>query len=87
MGNNASYSLSRRTVACGFGAGLLYPSVILARTQGPLLTRPIPHGGIETLPAVGVGTVKVFDVDTNPQNRTGPTGAGSCVLWLRVAGR
>jgi aryl-alcohol dehydrogenase-like predicted oxidoreductase len=82
MVNNTCYSPSRRSVAAGFGVGLLHPSLVFAQTQGPLLTRPIPHGGNEALPAVGVGTVKVFDVGTNAQDRTGPT----AVVRALVAG-
>ena len=82
MEHDTSNSLSRRTVAGGFGAGLLHPSLVFAQMQGPLLARRIPHNGSEALPAVGVGTVKVFDVGTNPQDRTGPT----AVVHALVAG-
>jgi aryl-alcohol dehydrogenase-like predicted oxidoreductase len=70
-------NFSRRDVTAlgaGIGAGLVMPSLIapsLAQTQ--LLTRPIPHGNGETLPAVGVGTVNVFDVGASPAEQAGPT--------------
>ena len=86
MENDTSYSPSRRTVAgglcAGLGAGLTAPSLAFAQAQTPLLARPIPHGGNETLPSVGVGTVKVFDVGSGLQDRAGP----SAVVRALVAG-
>ena len=76
--------LSRRdvTAACGgVLAGMLAPS-LAASAQGQLLARPIPHGGGERLPAVGVGTVNVFDVGSRAEERAGPT----AVVRALVAG-
>jgi aryl-alcohol dehydrogenase-like predicted oxidoreductase len=77
MEKGNSHLLSRRdaTAACGgVLAGTLAPSFIAsAQAQGQLLARPIPHGGGERLPAVGVGTVNVFDVGSRPEERAGPT--------------
>jgi len=75
-----SFSLSRRDVTGGLCAGLLAPTLSFAQT--PLLTRAIPQGHGETLPAVGVGTVNVFDVGSSPQERAGPT----AVVRALVAG-
>ena len=75
MEKGNSHFLSRRgvTAACGgVLASVLAPSLV-ASAQGQLLARPIPHGGGERLPAVGVGTVNVFDVGSRPEERAGPT--------------
>jgi aryl-alcohol dehydrogenase-like predicted oxidoreductase len=77
-----SFSPSRRAVAAGLGAGLLAPSVSFAQNQGPLLAKPIPQGKGERLPAVGVGTVNVFDVGSDAKERAGPT----AVVRALVAG-
>ena len=69
MGKGNSHFLSRRgvTAACGgMLAGVLIPS-LFASAQTQLLARPIPHGGGERLPAVGVGTVNVFDVGSRAE--------------------
>lgn len=75
-----SFSLSRRDVTGGLCAGLLAPTLSFAQT--PLLARAIPQGLGETLPAVGVGTVNVFDVGSSPTERAGPT----AVVRALVAG-
>jgi aryl-alcohol dehydrogenase-like predicted oxidoreductase len=64
-------SITRRFVSAALGASLVAPPVL---GQGTVLARRIPHGNGETLPAVGVGTVNVFDVGASPQERAGPTG-------------
>ena len=46
------------------------------------MARAIPQGHGETLPAVGVGTVTVFDVGSSAQERAGPT----AVVRALVAG-
>lgn len=74
---HCGHRLSRRDAAglCGAGAVLLVPQLIAsaqAEAEKPLLARPIPHGGGETLPVVGVGTVDVFEVGNSPQDRAGP---------------
>jgi aryl-alcohol dehydrogenase-like predicted oxidoreductase len=64
--------ITRRDAAAlcaGLGASLAVPAA-LAQPAG-LLARRIPHGNGETLPAVGVGTVNVFDV--GPEELAGPT--------------
>jgi len=79
MEKNGPFLLSRRDVT-GLYVGLcasaltssLAPSAN-AQSPEPLLARPIPHGGGEKLPVVGVGTVNVFDVGSNPAERAGPT--------------
>jgi aryl-alcohol dehydrogenase-like predicted oxidoreductase len=75
-----SFSLSRRDVTGGLCAGLLAPTLSFA--QIPVLARAIPQGHGETLPAVGVGTVTVFDVGSSPTERAGPT----AVVRALVAG-
>ena len=86
MEKDNSHILSRRQVtgACGGAlAGLLAPPFIAsAEVEGQILARPIPHGGGESLPAVGVGTVNVFDVGTSPTEQAGPT----AVVKALVAG-
>ena len=86
MEKGNSHFLSRRdaTAACvGVLASILVPPFIgTAQAQGQLLARPIPHGGGERLPAVGVGTVNVFDVGSRPEERAGPTS----VMRALVAG-
>jgi aryl-alcohol dehydrogenase-like predicted oxidoreductase len=85
--NNVAQLFSRRKVTAFCGGSVLAPQWIAAaggqapatapvqaQAETPLLARPIPHGNGETLPAVGVGTVTVFDVGTSPQERAGPTG-------------
>jgi aryl-alcohol dehydrogenase-like predicted oxidoreductase len=78
----SSFSPSRRAVAAGIGAGLLAPSFAFAQAAGPLLARPIPHGNGERLPVVGVGTVNVFNVGSEPKDLAGPT----AVVRALVAG-
>jgi aryl-alcohol dehydrogenase-like predicted oxidoreductase len=86
MGNGNFRLLSRRdvTAACGgVLANMLAPSFIgSAQAQGQLLARPIPHDGGERLPAIGVGTVNVFDVGSGAEERAGPT----AVVRALVAG-
>jgi aryl-alcohol dehydrogenase-like predicted oxidoreductase len=86
MKKDDPFSLSRRDVTglCGgVAAGLLMPSFIAsAEAQGQILARPIPHGGGESLPSVGVGTVNVFDVGTSTAEQGGPT----AVVKALVAG-
>jgi aryl-alcohol dehydrogenase-like predicted oxidoreductase len=68
--------LSRRDALtwCGaLGTSLWMPGMAAAEAEKPLLRRPIPHGRGETLPVVGVGTSRVFNVGSSPQDRTGPT--------------
>ncbi|HEX3755592.1 MAG TPA: aldo/keto reductase [Rhizomicrobium sp.] len=71
-------SITRRRAAgrCGGVASLLLtPRLIasaMAQAAKGLLARPIPHGGGETLPVVGVGTSGVFEVGPAPQERAGP---------------
>ena len=66
----ADWSPSRRSVVAGLGAtAFLVP---VARAQGALLRRPIPHGKGESLPAVGLGTAVVFS-GANAQNKAGLT--------------
>ena len=62
------------TLCAGIGATVLLPSLVAPlAAQTPLLARPIPHGNGESLPAVGVGTVNVFDVGASPAEQAGPT--------------
>lgn len=78
-------SFSRRDAAAlcaGLGAAPGLAAAAMAQAAKPLLARPIPHGGGETLPAVGVGTVTVFDVGASAQERAGPT----AVVRALVAG-
>ncbi len=67
--------LSRRSMAGGLGAAMLASQVVApsAEAQNALLHRPIPQGGGETLPVVGIGTAGVFAGAANAQERTGPT--------------
>lgn len=69
-------SLSRRKVTAGLGAAML-PSQFIALAQAEprntLLKRPIPHGGGETLPVIGLGTAVVFNVGGTAPERAGPT--------------
>jgi aryl-alcohol dehydrogenase-like predicted oxidoreductase len=68
--------LSRRDalMLCGgLGASLWSGTSRAADAQTPQRVRPIPHGSGETLPVVGVGTSRVFNVGTSAQDRTGPT--------------
>ena len=56
---------SRRAMlvgAAGAASGLILPSIPAFAADAAMLRRPIPHGGGETLPVVGVGTSQVFDV-------------------------
>ena len=48
-------------LAGGLGAATLLPQLGAAQTAGSLITRPIPSTG-ERVPAVGLGTARVFDV-------------------------
>jgi aryl-alcohol dehydrogenase-like predicted oxidoreductase len=75
---------SRRaaTGACGgFFVSMLAPP-FSAHAQDALLARAIPQGNGETLAAVGVGTVNVFDVGSAAERRAGPT----AVVRALVAG-
>ena len=68
MGKLTRREFSR--LAAGLGAAGLLPR--LARAQGaaaPVVTRAIPSSG-ERLPAVGLGTARVFDVGDDPAKRT-----------------
>jgi aryl-alcohol dehydrogenase-like predicted oxidoreductase len=71
-----SHLLSRRdvTAACGgvLASMVAPPFIASAQAQGQILARPIPHGGGERLPAVGVGTVNVFDVGSGAKEQAGP---------------
>jgi aryl-alcohol dehydrogenase-like predicted oxidoreductase len=66
---------SRRDLAAtagGIALGLLAPGLArsaTAQTQAALLARAIPHGGGETLPAVGTGSAIVFDVGADQSAR------------------
>jgi aryl-alcohol dehydrogenase-like predicted oxidoreductase len=86
MTKDGAFSLSRRAAAglCGgAAAGLLAPVFTAsAQAEGQMLARPIPHGGGENLPAVGVGTVNVFDVGASAAAQAGPT----AVVKALVAG-
>lgn len=54
---------SRREFAMGAAAlGLIGAGSLASAQTAPLLARPIPHGGGETLPAVGIGTAIIFDI-------------------------
>jgi aryl-alcohol dehydrogenase-like predicted oxidoreductase len=73
------FLLSRRDMT-GLSAGLCataltpsFTSSAHAQAPQPLLARPIPHGGGERLPAIGVGTVNAFDVGSGAAERAGPT--------------
>jgi aryl-alcohol dehydrogenase-like predicted oxidoreductase len=60
--------MSRRQFAAGAAAaGLIGPGVDAAE-NGSLITRPIPSSG-EPLPAVGLGTARVFNRDDEPTRR------------------
>jgi aryl-alcohol dehydrogenase-like predicted oxidoreductase len=76
--------LSRRDLALvggGLGASVLAPRFLTsAFAQTPMLARAIPHGNGESLPAVGVGTVNVFDVSS------GAEGGPMAVVKALVAG-
>jgi aryl-alcohol dehydrogenase-like predicted oxidoreductase len=69
---------SRRDVAAlsvALGSTALWGGLLKAqpRNGNPIMRRVIPHGKGETLPVVGVGTSEVFDVGSNPTDRSGPT--------------
>jgi aryl-alcohol dehydrogenase-like predicted oxidoreductase len=51
--------ITRRTFATLAGAAMVSPKAI-AQTDAPIITRPIPSTG-ERIPAVGLGTARVFD--------------------------
>jgi aryl-alcohol dehydrogenase-like predicted oxidoreductase len=51
--------MTRRTFAALAGAAMVSPKAI-AQTDAPIITRPIPSTG-ERIPAVGLGTARVFD--------------------------
>ena len=53
--------MTRRAFGAAAGAFLLSTKVI-AQTETPLLSRPIPGSG-ERIPTVGLGTAYVFDVN------------------------
>ncbi len=68
--------LSRRKIAAGLGAAMLpsqFVALAQAQPQNTLLKRPIPHGGGETLPVIGLGTAVVFNIRANAPERAGPT--------------
>ena len=78
MNRMSRREFSLRAAALG-GAGLM-PS--LARSAAPgVITRAIPASG-ERVPAVGLGTARVFDVGDDPARRAGP----AAVLRELVAG-
>ena len=80
---NPDSNLTRRAAATLCAGLMAAPGLIsAAAAQGALLARPIPHGGGETLPVVGVGTSGVFEVGGSAQERAGPTG----VVKALVAG-
>jgi len=70
--------LTRREFAMATGAAMLGPSP-LAQT-GALLARAIPSSG-ELLPAVGLGTARVFDANDEPTRRK-----AAAVLQALLAG-
>jgi aryl-alcohol dehydrogenase-like predicted oxidoreductase len=78
MEKDGRFLLSRRDVtglSIGFCATALASSLAQpaqAQTLSPLLARAIPHGNGEKLPAVGVGTVNVFNVGSSPAELAGP---------------
>ena len=75
--------LSRRLVVGGLATATLAPQLIQeTQAQAAMLRRPIPHGGGETLPAIGLGTSIVFDVGASPQDRAGP----DAVVHALIAG-
>jgi len=61
-------SLSRREFAALAAAALLPQAAAAQSSAAPLLTRPIPASG-ERLPAVGLGTARVFGTDDEPTRR------------------
>ena len=67
--------MTRREATTLVGAALVAPSA-LAQT-GELLTRAIPSSG-ERLPAIGLGTARVFDTgrDDTAEDNCGNTGVG-----------
>jgi aryl-alcohol dehydrogenase-like predicted oxidoreductase len=75
MEKDGRFLLSRRDVTTGGLCTGLLTSLALsaqAQTPSPLLARAIPHGNGEKLPAVGVGTVNVFNVGSSPAELAGP---------------
>jgi aryl-alcohol dehydrogenase-like predicted oxidoreductase len=70
---NCGPVLSRRDLAAGAVAmGLIALGLVrsaAAEVQGALLARAIPHGGGETLPAVGTGSAIIFDVGDDQNAR------------------
>ena len=60
MGGMTAVDLARRTLLKGLVAAALLPATALAGQQSPILRR-IPGSG-ETLPAIGLGTWRTFDV-------------------------
>ena len=71
--------MTRREYSTFAGAFLLSNKVV-AQTETPLLDHPIPRCG-ERIPAVGLGTAHVFDV-----NECGARPMQSCRRWSRAAG-
>ena len=62
--------MSRRefsSCVAALAAGALFPPRVSGAEPG-IVTRPIPHSG-ERLPAVGLGTARVFDVGDDPARR------------------
>ena len=70
--------MTRREYSTFAGAFLLSNKVV-AQTETPLLDHPIPRCG-ERIPAVGLGTAHVFDV-----NECGARPMQSCRRWSRAA--
>ena len=64
-------NLSRREM-CKLGVGLgalaLLPERLLSAQQAPLIQRPIPSTG-ETIPVVGIGTARRYDVGPSADDR------------------
>lgn len=62
---------TRRTIlghAAGAGVLVTFPNIAFG-AETTLLSRTIPHGHGETIPVVGVGTAKVFDVGDDATKR------------------
>jgi aryl-alcohol dehydrogenase-like predicted oxidoreductase len=60
--------ISRRGFAAWAGAAMVAPTAFSRSEAAELLTRAIPSTG-ERLPAVGLGTARVFDRDDEPTRR------------------
>ncbi len=70
--------MTRRDMAMLAGATWLTPSVFAHATPLPLITRAIPSTG-ERIPAVGLGTARVFDVDDEQTRRAATEVVGTLV--------